>query len=112
VSSVKIGNQAELAVAEELINRGYEILELNWRTKFAEIDILAKKDKTIYFVEVKYRHTESAGDGFDYITKQKLQHMKRAAEAWVLANNWHGEYQLLAAAVGNEYKSLDIREII
>ena len=105
------GNKAEQAVADELISLGYKILELNWRTKFAEIDIVARKGDAIFFVEVKYRSTNIAGDGFDYITPVKLRHMQRAAEAWVHSNNWKDEYSLLAAAVSGDLSSIDIREI-
>lgn len=111
MNSVMTGSQAEQAVAEELSRQDYEIIELNWRTKFAEIDLVAKKDKAVFFVEVKYRHSSAAGDGFDYITAKKLRHMQRAAEAWVLAHDWQGEYQLLAVAVSDNYQQIDIREI-
>lgn len=112
-NTTQAGNQAEQAVAEELSRQGYEIIELNWKTPYAEIDIVASKQKTIYFVEVKYRGSKSAGDGFDYITLKKLQHMQRAAEAWVLTNSWNGPYELLGAAVlplNNDYE-IEIIEI-
>lgn len=111
--SVQTGNLAENAVAAELRKRGYKIVEQNWKTKFAEIDIVAEKDKVLYFVEVKYRKTMQAGDGFDYITPQKLHHMQRAADAWASTNHWHGEYLLLAAsAIGDlEELTVDIREV-
>lgn len=110
-NTTNIGNQAEQAVAERLARDGYEILDLNWKTNFAEIDIVAKKDNTLYFVEVKYRKTAGAGDGFDYITPQKLRHMRRAADAFVMNANWRGEYLLLAASVIGGMESLDIQII-
>ena len=102
---------AENAVAEELIRRGYKVIELNWKTKFAEIDVVAEKDKTLCFVEVKYRKTLTAGDGFDYITPTKLHHMQRAAEAYVLSRDWSGEYILMGASVTGDVGHLQI-EII
>lgn len=112
-STTDIGNQAEQAVAEELVRQGYEIIGLNWKTPYAEIDIVAEKDKTMYFVEVKYRRTDSAGDGFDYITLTKLKHMQRAAEAWVGLHNWSGPYELRAAAVVGSSGSyeIDVRDV-
>lgn len=113
MSTVSDGSRAEQAVAEELIRRGYKIIELNWKTKFAEIDIVAEKDGTLCFVEVKYRRTNVAGDGFDYITPNKLHHMRRAAEAYVLEYSWNEPYELLAAAISGSPESyeLDVREI-
>ncbi|MDQ3065183.1 MAG: YraN family protein [bacterium] len=112
MSTVSDGNIAEQAVAEYLAAKAYKIKDLNWKTTFAEIDIVAEKNKTIYFVEVKYRRTLTAGDGFDYITPKKLMHMQRAAEAWVSSNRWQYGYELMAAAVlGTEKFDIDIREI-
>lgn len=103
------GNYAEQAVSEELVRQGFSIVALNWKIKIAEIDIVCQKGDKMYFVEVKSRGSDRAGDGFDYITTQKLRHMTRAAEAWVQMYDWEGDYELLAASVvdGN----IDIREI-
>ncbi|HEU5004631.1 MAG TPA: YraN family protein [Candidatus Saccharimonadales bacterium] len=93
------GRAAEVAVANQLKSQGYEIIAQNWRTRLCEIDIVAKKKKTIYFVEVKYRASSLQGDGFDHITARKLQQMTFAARNWVAENDWRGDYCLLAAAV-------------
>ncbi len=113
MNTTQSGNMAEAAVAKILTQQGYKIIGQNWKTKIAEIDVIAKKDSTLYFVEVKYRKTDVAGDGFDYITSQKLHHMQRAAEAFVAFNNWEGEYVLLAASVVGETGNLsvDVREV-
>lgn len=113
MNTTSTGSFAENAVARQLAGLGYRIIGQNWKTKFAEIDVVAEKDKILYFVEVKYRKTDLAGDGFDYITSQKLHRMQRAAEAYVLTKGWAGEYQLLAASVTGDLSSLevDIREI-
>lgn len=99
-----IGSSGEQQVAEELSRLGYKIIERNWKNKFAEIDIVAEKAGVIYFCEVKFRQNNHQGDGLDYITSQKLHHMSRAAEAWVLANNWLNEHCLLAATVDGSGK--------
>jgi len=51
--SVQIGRKGEDRVAEHLSEKGYTIIKRNFRTKFAEIDIIAKNNNTICFVEVK-----------------------------------------------------------
>lgn len=109
MNSTDSGSKAEKLVAEELAGQGFKILDINWKRPHAEIDIVAFKDKAIYFVEVKYRSSLAAGDGFDYITTQKRRHMDRAAESWVLENNWQGGYELLAASVVAD--KIDIREV-
>jgi uncharacterized protein (TIGR00252 family) len=96
VTNFAHGRQAEQAAAEYLIAQGYKILEQNWRTRYCEIDIVASKDKTIYFVEVKYRQSNNQGEGFDYITPKKLEQMNFAAEMWLGNNNWSGDCCLSA----------------
>lgn len=106
------GSAAESAVAEYLKNNGYKIVEMNWKIKWCEVDVVAKKDKVVYFVEVKYRGSSSQGSGFDYIHAKKLHQMRRAADSWVLINKWNGEYVLSAAEVsGPEYEIEFIEEI-
>ncbi len=58
----EVGDFGENFSQSYLIKNGYEIIERNYRTKFGEIDIIAKKDNIVHFIEVKTRnsHTKSA----------------------------------------------------
>lgn len=69
------GQRAEEVAADYLAAQGYEIIERNWRTRVCEIDIIASKDRVMYFIEVKYRKSNSQGSGLDYITPKKLKQM-------------------------------------
>ena len=111
MKTTDIGNTGEQLASEELVRLGYEILERNWKTKWSEIDIVARKNEVVYFIEVKYRASSRQGDGFDYITDQKLTHMTRAAELWVSVHNWNGGYELLGASVDGASNNVEIREI-
>ncbi|MBI5357674.1 YraN family protein [Candidatus Saccharibacteria bacterium] len=107
-----LGAAAEDEVKKFLSKNRYKILDSNWKTKWCEIDIVAKKDKVIHFVEVKYRNSSSQGSGFDYINSKKLTQMARAADSWVAINKWDGEYVLSAAEVsGDNFKIEFIAEI-
>ncbi len=48
-----LGDAGEQRAADFLIEKGYKIIDRNWRTKDGEIDIIAEKDEIIVFVEVK-----------------------------------------------------------
>lgn len=50
------GKEGELLVAQHLQKEGYKIVTQNYRKRFGEIDLIAQKDDTIAFVEVKWRH--------------------------------------------------------
>lgn len=53
-------------------------MDRNFRTRLGEIDIVAKKRKTLVFVEVKYGR-----DGRFRIDKRKLERIERAAHAYM-----------------------------
>ncbi len=105
-----IGDAGEDAATTELERRGHAVMQRNWKTKYCEIDIISKKDDTIYFTEVKYRKTNNQGDGLAAITPQKLRQMRYAADAYVHIQRLQGySLQLLAAAVtGTPPKVVDI----
>jgi Holliday junction resolvase-like predicted endonuclease len=87
-------------------------LSRNWKTKVCEIDIVAKKDKIIYFVEVKYRRQAAQGDGFEYITDHKLNRMTFAADIWCQNMGWNGDCRMMAAAVsGPDSESIELIEL-
>lgn len=110
MSTVSVGNYAEQKAADYLRNLGFNILEQNYRRPYCEIDIVAHKADSMYFVEVKYRATNRFGAGLDYIAGQKLHHMQRGAETWIASHKWDGEYQLSAIEVcGPHY---DVTEFI
>jgi uncharacterized protein (TIGR00252 family) len=106
------GLKAEQAVADLLEQQGFELIDKNWKTKVCEIDLVMQKDKVVYFVEVKYRGAAAQGDGFEYITDQKLHRMNFAAEIWRQNYNWPGDYRLMAAAVsGDDCQEIQIIEL-
>lgn len=88
---------------------GYTIVEMNWRHKRAEIDIIAQKRPRfrragpLVFFEVKHRKTDRQGRGLDYITPKKLQQMRFAAELYVSSMKYKEEYTLGAIELMGDY---------
>lgn len=62
VSRIRTGKAGEEIAVRHLQKLGYRILERNYRCPVGEIDIVAKDEDTIVFVEVKSRKTEEFGD--------------------------------------------------
>lgn len=108
-STTGIGRLAESAVAKYLAARDYKILDQNWHTRQCEIDIVAEKSKSVYFIEVKYRIRDNQGSGVDYITAKKLKQMIFAGEVWVAQNSWMGDWRLEAADVsGDKFEKIKL----
>lgn len=99
MSNYYTGHAAEATAAEYLQAHGFTVRGLNWKTRYCEIDIVAEKSGTIYFVEVKSRKNSRQGHGYDYVTPKKLQQMRFAAEMWVQEHSWSGQYQLSVLSI-------------
>lgn len=111
-TSVQSGELGESAVCKYIEHQGFNILHRNWRRPSCEIDIVAKKNNTVYFIEVKFRTSSGQGDGFEYITKPKLGRMARAASLWVETYKWSGDYTLSVASVSGKDLSVNFIESI
>lgn len=83
----KIGGIYECKAIELLKKNGYEILELNYYSKYGEIDIIAKKDNCLLITEVKYRNTKKFGIGIESITKTKLKRIYNTAMEYISKKN-------------------------
>ena len=66
-----------------LLNKGYDILETNFYTKIGEIDIIAKKDKCIVFIEVKTRTSLKYGTPAMAVNSIKKKHIKSVAKTFL-----------------------------
>ena len=86
--SKKAGDEGEDMAAELLIEKGYEIVERNYRFGKGEIDIIAKSPdkKYLVFVEVKLRKNLEFGEPEYAITKNKMGQLRRIASAYIYEN--------------------------
>ena len=77
------GVLGETLAKEYLLGRGYSILESRYRTRQGEVDLIAEKDKTLVFIEVKARTGQRYGRPAEAVTKQKQRHLTSAALAYL-----------------------------
>lgn len=92
------GIQGENKAKIFLKDNGFKILATNFRSRFGEIDIIAQKDRTIYFIEVKTRTSDIKGKPYEAVNRRKLQHMKKASYYFLLKNDYKG-YKLKLAVI-------------
>lgn len=82
------GTIGELVAAQYLRERGYVIVERNWvGPGRKEIDIIARKDETYVFVEVKARSVEINFKALQAVTAEKRQHILAVARAYLLEHH-------------------------
>ena len=78
-----LGQSGEAVAVRYLKKKRYKILELNYRNRLGEIDIIALDKETIVFIEVKTRKGFSFGSPKEAITKQKQNNISRVALSWL-----------------------------
>ncbi len=74
-----IGRMGENLAVQHLINQKFDIIARNFYCKYGEIDIIAEKNNTIYFFEVKTRYENSINYPAESITYQKQQRLIKSA---------------------------------
>lgn len=78
------GYKYENIAKEFFIKNKYKILDRNFTIRWGEIDLVVEKNKTIYFVEVKWVSYKT--DFQDYISKKKLNSISKTAKHRVWKN--------------------------
>ena len=82
-----IGERGELRAAEYLQNKGFYILERNYRTRRGEIDLICADDRYLVFVEVKTRKDESFAAAREFVTPAKQERVRKTAMLWLQQND-------------------------
>ncbi|MCC9135842.1 YraN family protein [Pontibacter silvestris] len=85
---IQTGQDGERKAAAFLQQLGYTILQLNYRYKRAEVDIIAQKNNVLVFIEVKTRATNRFGLPEEAVTPKKEELMLSAAEEYIYKTGW------------------------
>ena len=96
------GQAGEKHIAKLLKRRGFRILEMNFHSRFGEIDIIAEDRQYIVFVEVKTREKGSLVQPFEAITPQKQRRLLLTAETYLAVHPITLQPRFDAAAVYTE----------
>jgi putative endonuclease len=79
----KIGDKGEEVAANYLAEKGYVIIERNWRFRHTDIDIIARNVDTLVFVEVKTRMSDEWGYPEEAVTNGKIKRIAEAANDYI-----------------------------
>ena len=88
-----LGKIGEDKACEYLREKGYKILETNWRWGRKEIDIIAKCRDELVFIEVKTRTSTSFGRPEEWVTPRKERSLSIAAAAYLEMQAHPGEFR-------------------
>ena len=105
------GNRGEAAVARYLRQKGYTLLESQWRCRFGELDLVAKnKQGTLSIAELKLRGSAPLDLPREFVDSRKQQ-LRSAAELYLAANELDVPVRFDVAEVYDEGGSLRISYI-
>jgi putative endonuclease len=80
------GKQGETRAIAALQKAGYEIIERNWQCVLGEIDIVARHNDEIVFVEVRAR-VDGIDSALESVTRRKRANLARLASAYLNDHN-------------------------
>ena len=95
----EVGRLGEELARKYLKKKGYKILEQNYRTRYAEIDLVARHKDVLVFVEVRTKIGERFGTPEETLNARKLQKVKRNAFSYASRVKWNKLYRIDAVCI-------------
>lgn len=91
--NLKIGRLGEQIAGCYLKNKGYQIIKQNYKTKYAEIDLITRQKKfarqpILVFIEVRTKIGEKFGSPEETFTKRKMKKIKKNCQIYAQLKNW------------------------
>lgn len=93
------GNEGESLAYTYLVNQGFEILETNVQLGQLEIDIIARDQECLVFVEVRLRNDARYGYPEEGLSRTKVRAMQRAASFYIQKIGWLGDIRIDLIAI-------------
>ena len=108
----EIGDKGEQLASYYLMQKGYQILESNYRYKRVEVDIIGIKNSTIVFFEVKLRSSNAFGYPEQAVTQDKAARIKTAAEYYMDNRKWDKNirFDIIAITLNPELEIVHIED--
>lgn len=110
INKRKIGTKYETLAVNYLRQCGYQILERNFYCKFGEIDIVAKKDVYLVFVEVKYRSSTDYGAPQEAVDVRKQRRISNASSYYLYRHHCTADTPVrfdVVAVTGDEIRLIE-----
>ena len=106
----QMGDIGETATSNYLQRKGWAIIARNYRRSYFELDIIAKENDVVHFIEVKtvsyatqgaYQRSldTNAWRPEEQVHARKMHKLRLGVEAWLSENNYDGKWQVDVAAV-------------
>lgn len=113
----ELGDLGEKIAFDYLKKQGYQIIERNFKKPWGEIDIVAKKNKDLIFIEVKTRTVPQGDSPYpeESVHSLKQQKLIRTAQSYLLEKkyppetNW--QIDVIAIELNEQTRKADLKHI-
>lgn len=104
LESRQYGKEAEKFAESYLQRNGYDILEINYKTRYGEIDLVAREGKTLVFIEVKARKSSAFGGPSGALNLTKKKKLSRMAAYYLSEKRWTGDVRFDVVLITGEVR--------
>ena len=96
-----LGDRGEMMAVDFVRDKGYQILETNWRYRRSEVDIIARDGEVLVFVEVKTRSDNYFGNPETFVTAHKIKMLYDAASAYAMEvdHPWEVRFDIISVMI-------------
>ncbi|MGV6860736.1 MAG: YraN family protein [Putridiphycobacter sp.] len=99
----ELGIKGERVAKAMLEQKGYHILETNYRFKHLEVDIIAEYNNELIFVEVKTRQSDYLAGPEETVSRAKQKSIVKVAHAYITENDLDSEVRFdIVSVILNE----------
>lgn len=99
IKALATGRKGEAIAKKYLEEKGYKIIEQNYKTKYSEIDLVARQKNELVFVEVRTKIGENFGSPEETIDRKKLRKLWNNATAYAARTKWKGSCRIDAVCI-------------
>jgi putative endonuclease len=104
----ELGQIGEKLAVKELANKGYQVLDTNYRFGRDEVDIIARTKDLIVFVEVKTRENNYMGEPEESVSVAKQKRIIKVANHYMIDNDleMEGRFDIFGIVVNQKQQSI------
>jgi putative endonuclease len=84
---VNLGRRGEELAADELTQRGYNVVDRNWYCRIGEVDVVARQGDSWTFFEVRTRRGRAFGTPEESVTPGKMERMAQVAQMYLSSHD-------------------------
>lgn len=106
-----LGKKGEQLAVDFLVNKGYDIVERNYRFEKAEVDIIAKQQDILAIIEVKTRSSTDFGNPQDFVKPAQIKRLVKAVNDYVNDNDLSVEVRFDIIAIVKDGKQFKIEHL-